>query len=156
MRKIKFHFITILLSGLFISCSDNIVQNNQVSETETLLYNLDGVIESIGGDCSGVQVRTRSLGNIDMTTADKVRFRLSGMSDADLSSISIYYLQNDEIVNLINLANRDEINSTVLIDVDSPGLNTELFSRVTLRSSLCTGQIFFLTFSDLKIYSVTN
>jgi hypothetical protein len=42
------------------------------------------------------------------------------------------------------------------VTADSPGINTELYSRVTLRSSVCTGQIFNLTFRDLKIFSITQ
>lgn len=134
-------------------CKENAVETSN----EILIYQLDGLIENIGGDCSAVQVRTRTLGTFDLSNSDRIRFNFNGMSDADLSSISIYYINgSDEQVNLVNLTDRDQINSTMNVTVDSPGINTDLYSRVTLRSSVCTGQIFNLTFRDLKIYSITQ
>lgn len=148
MRKLKYNLI-ILIFLLAAGCSENPVEN-----TETLIFQLDGIIENIGGDCSGVQVRTRSLGEFDFTNIKKVKFNFTGMSDADLSSISIYYIVNDETVNLVDLPDRERINSTNSVEINSPDFRGELFSRVTLRSSVCTGQIFYLTFSDLKIYTI--
>lgn len=153
MRKFKIHIIVFLLGISLAGCKDNAVNNNN----ETLIFQLDGLIENIGGDCSAVQVRTRTLGSIDLTGSDKIKFSFNGMSDADLSSISIFYINdNDEQVNLVSLSHRDQINNTMNVSVDSPQINTELYSRVTLRSSVCTGQIFYLSFRDLKIYSITQ
>ncbi len=150
MKRQKYKLIFFVISLFAFGCKENPVENN-----ETLIFQLDGVIESIGGDCSGVQVRTRSLGNFDLRNVEKVKFNFSGMSDADLSSISIYYLDNgtETPVNLVDLPDRESINSTGSIEIGSPNLQTELFSRVTLKSSVCTGQFFYLTFSDLKIYT---
>ncbi|MBK9333964.1 MAG: hypothetical protein IPM96_16550 [Ignavibacteria bacterium] len=136
---------------LLQSCSESPVQN---TESRELLFNLDGVIEEVGGDCSAVQVRTRSFGEFNLSDYSKLRFEFDGMSDADLSSISLFYYENGEIVFLVNLVNRDEINSTDFAEVNSPGIQREIFSRVTLKSSVCTGQIFFLSFRDLKIFGV--
>lgn len=148
MKKQKFSLIWLLLCAITLSCKDNPVETN-----ETLVLKLDGVIENLAGDCSGVQVRTRSLGNLDFTNTDKVKFNFSGMSDADLSSVNIFYILNDETVNLVNLSHRDQINNTSTIEMNSPGIQAELFLRVTLKSSVCTGQIFSLTFRDLRIYT---
>ncbi len=138
---------------MFFSCSDNSVETSN----ENLIFQLDGLIENIGGDCSAVQVRTRTLGTLDLTNSAKVKFSFSGMSDADLSSIKIFYINdNDEQIDLFNLSNRDQINSTMNVTVDSPRINKEIYSRVTLKSSVCTGQIFNLVFRDLKIYSITQ
>ena len=134
-------------------CKENAVETSN----ETLIYQYDGLLENIGGDCSAVQVRTRTLGTFDLTNTDRIRFNFNGMSDADLSSIRIFYINDrDEQVNLVDLPDRDQINNTMNVTVDSPGINTEVYSRVTLRSSVCTGQIFNLTFRDLKIYSITQ
>lgn len=149
MRKQKYKLIIFIICLSALSCSDNPVEN-----TETLVFQLDGIIENIGGDCSGVQVRTRSLGDFNFTNIKKVRFNFTGMSDADLSSINIYYIVNDEPVYLVNLPDRDRINNTSSVEINSPDIQGELFSRVTLKSSVCTGQIFYLTFSDLKIYTI--
>lgn len=153
MKKIKFSLILIFFSVLLISgCSDDSVIN--APQTETLLFQLDGIIENLGGDCSAVQVRTRSLGDFDFTNTSTIKFNFNGMSDADLSSIRIYYLDNDEQINLVDLPNRDVINSTQNVILNTPVQQCELFVRVTLQSSVCTGQLFYLTFSDLKIYSI--
>ena len=153
MKKYKFNLIFLLIVISMSGCKENAVETSN----EILIYQLDGLIENIGGDCSAVQVRTRTLGTFDLSNSDRIRFNFNGMSDADLSSISIYYINgSDEQVNLVNLTDRDQINSTMNVTADSPGINTELYSRVTLRSSVCTGQIFNLTFRDLKIYSITQ
>ena len=155
MRKIFYKTGLFFVSALLLiysGCSDNSVQTS----TETLVYEYQGVMENVGGDCSAVQIRTRSLGTLDLSGADKIRFSFEGMSDADLSSISFYYLENDEQIFLVNLPDRDQINSTRSIEVNTPGINTEIYSRVTLKSSVCTGQIFFLTLSNLKIFKVNN
>ena len=142
---------TLLTSIVMSGCS----KDNPVSaEKETLIYQRDGVIESFGGDCSAVQVRTSSFGNLDLNS-DKIKFELAGMSDADLSSILIYYLDsNDEQVQLVNLPHRDQINSTRTIVIDSPDYSGEIFLRATLKSSVCTGQIFHIEIRDVKIYSI--
>lgn len=153
MKKLKINTILICLSVFLISgCSEDSVVNT--TQTETLLFQLDGIIENLGGDCSAVQVRTRSLGDFDFTNISTIKFNFNGMSDADLSSIRIYYMENDEQINLVDLPNRDVINSTQNVILDTPVQQCELFVRVTLQSSVCTGHIYYLTFSDLKIYSI--
>ncbi|MBK7158654.1 MAG: hypothetical protein IPH77_08870 [Ignavibacteria bacterium] len=144
-----FFLFTIFVSG----CSK---ENSPVSgRTELLVYSRDGVLESFGGDCSAVQIRTSSLGNLDLTGIQKVKFTLNGFSDADLSSIMIYYLDNNgEQVNLINLPHRDQINSTSIIEIDSPDYSGEIYLRLTLKSSVCTGQLFHIELRDLKIYTI--
>ncbi|MDZ4711180.1 MAG: hypothetical protein SGI89_02515 [bacterium] len=150
--KLNLGFLFIALSMVFFSCKENSMVPNEASET--LLLQLDGVLENLGGDCSAVQVRTRSLGNFDFNNANALKFKFNGMSDADLSSISIFYEQNGIQTNLVNLENRDLINSTREIQTGAPLGNAELFLRVTLKSSVCTGQVFYLTVRDLKIYTV--
>lgn len=152
MYKIILNFVflfTILISG----CSK---ENSPVNgRTELLVYSRDGVIESFGGDCSAVQIRTSSLGNLNLTGIQKVKFTLNGFSDADLSSIMIYYLNNNgEQVNIIDLPHRDQINSTSIIEIDSPDYSGEIYLRLTLKSSVCTGQLFHIELRDLKIYTI--
>lgn len=151
--------LSLILKSLFIlfyfislqSCGDDTVQNTNTGE---LIYNIDGVIEEVGGDCSAVQVRTRSFGDFELSEYSKIRFEFNGSSDADLSSISLFYYENGDIVYLVNLANRNEINETNTVEINSPGANREIFSRVTLKSSVCTGQAYFLLFRDLKIFAI--
>lgn len=152
--NIKSFFIFSFLCLIFAGCSkDNTVTS--VTETETLIYQRDGIIESFGGDCSAVQVRTSSFGNLDLSNSRKIKFELYGMSDADLSSIVIYYLnENDEQINLVNLPHRDQINSTKTIEIDNPQYSGEILLRLTLKSSVCTGQIYHIELRDVKIYSI--
>lgn len=152
MKNIKSDLIFLFLCLSVFGCKENSVNNTM--QNETIVLQLDGVIENFGGDCAAVQIRTRSLGTLDFTNSNKIKFKFSAMSDADLSSISIFYIQNDEAINLLNLTDRDMINNTSIVEINAPDINTELFTRVTLKSSVCTGQIFRITFSDLKIYSI--
>ncbi|MEO6694721.1 MAG: hypothetical protein ABIY50_08680 [Ignavibacteria bacterium] len=151
LKKINLRILISLLCTIVITgCS----KDNPVSQTETLVYQRDGVIESFGGDCSAVQIRTSSLGSIDFTNVTGIKFNLDGSSDADLSSINIYYLDNGVQVNLVDLPHRDQINSTMTIETASPNVNSEIFLRLTLKSSVCTGQIFHIEIRDLKIYTL--
>lgn len=131
-------------------------ENSPVSNrTETLVYSRDGVIENFGGDCSAVQIRTSSLGSLNLTGIQKVKFLLNGYSDADLSSITVYYLNsNGEQINVLNLPHRDQINNTRYIETDTPEYSGEFFLRLTLKSSVCTGQIFRIELRDLKIFTI--
>jgi len=150
MLKRKINLIIFIPILFVIGCS----KDNPVTQSETLIYQRDGVIESFGGDCSAVQIRTSSLGNLDFTNSQRIKFSLTGFSDADLSSIVIYYLNNGDQINLVNLPHRDQINSTMTVETDSPGISSEIFLRLTLKSSVCTGQIFHIELRDLKIYTI--
>lgn len=151
MLKKIFNSTLFLFICFVIGCNK---ENPITSDIETLVFQREGVIESLGGDCSAVQIRTSSLGNLDFNNTRKVKFQLNGFSDADLSSISIYYVKDNENVNLVNLPHRDEINSTQTIEVNSPDFAGEVYLRVTLKSSVCTGQIFHLEVRDLNIYTI--
>lgn len=140
---------------IFVLCLCSCSKDDAVSPaSENLIYQRDGIIESFGGDCSAVQVRTSSLGNFNLADFNRLKFNFTAFSDADLSSISIYYIHNDETVNLVNLPHRDQINSTQAVTIDAPDYSGELFLRLTLKSSVCTGQIFHIEMRDLKIYTL--
>ena len=118
------------------------------------MLSVEGLVEHLGGDCSAVQVRTRILGSSDLNQFNKLKIELNGTSDADLSSIQIYYFVNGEQKYLIDLPSREEINSTRTIEVNSPDFAGEIYSRVTLKSSVCTGQIYFLTLRDVRVSGI--
>lgn len=118
---------------------------------ETILFQREGIVESFGGDCSGVQIRTSSLNIYNLGQFENLKFDFSAFSDADLSSISIFYISEGETVNLMNLIDRDELNSSRTYSCESPEFNGELFLRLTLKSSVCTGQIFHIEMRDLKV-----
>lgn len=147
----KSYLLLVLLAVSFFSCNDNTIETASAPE---LLLSVEGLVEHLGGDCSAVQVRTRSLGSADLNQFSKLKIELSGTSDADLSSIQIYYFVNGEQNFLIDLPSREEINSTRDIEVNSPDFTGELHSRVTLKSSVCTGQIYYLTLRDVRIFGI--
>jgi hypothetical protein len=147
----KSNLLLVLLAVSFFSCNDNTIETASAPE---LLLSVEGLVEHLGGDCSAVQVRTRSLGSADLNQFSKLKIELSGTSDADLSSIQIYYFVNGEQYFLIDLPGREEINSTRNIEVNSPDFTGELYSRVTLKSSVCTGQIYYLTLRDVRIFGI--
>ncbi len=151
MLKLFKSAILFFMAAAIVSCGEQV---SSTAESPELIIGIDGLIESLGGDCSAVQVRTRSLGSADLNQYRKVRIDLEGMSDADLSSIQIYYLVNNEAVYIVDLMNREQINNTRTAEITAPSASVELFSRVTLKSSVCTGQIFYLTFRDLKVFGI--
>lgn len=124
------------------------------SVNESVLYQRDGIVESFGGDCSAVQIRTNSLGIHDLSRFDNLKFNFTAMSDADLSSISVFYIYEGQTVYLMNLNDKDLINSTQTFTTDSPETINELFLRLTLKSSVCTGQIFHIEMRDLKVIGI--
>lgn len=150
MRR-RSNLLLVLLAVSFFSCSDNTVLTDSAPE---LLLSVEGIVEHLGGDCSAVQVRTRSLGSSDLNQFSKLKIELNGTSDADLSSIQIYYFLNGEQNFLIDLPSREEINNTRTIEVNSPDFTGEIYSRVTLKSSVCTGQIYFLTLRDVRVFGI--
>ena len=147
-RRFRVFIITVMIIS---GCS---ADDPLTSINENVLYQRDGIVESFGGDCSAVQIRTSSLGIHDLGRFDYLKFNFAAMSDADLSSISIFYINEGQTVYLMNLNERDLINSTQTYTADSPEINSELFLRLTLKSSVCTGQIFHIEMRDLKVTGV--
>ena len=141
----------LLLSFAFLSCGDSSTESGSAPE---LLLSAEGLVEHLGGDCSAVQIRTRVLGSADMNQFNKLKIEINGVSDADLSSIQMYYVSNNEQMFLMDLRNRDEINNTQSLEVAAPDYSGELFTRVTLKSSVCTGQIYYLTLRDVRVYGI--
>ncbi len=150
LRKSNLLFIAILSVAVF-SCGDSSTDAGSAPE---LLLSAEGLVEHLGGDCSAVQIRTRSLGSADLSQFSKLKIDINGSSDADLSSIQMYYVSNDEQMFLLDLRNRDEINNTQSLEVTSPDHAGELYTRVTLKSSVCTGQIYYLTLRDVRVYGI--
>ncbi len=151
MPKRFYLLFTLVLSLIVLSCGDSSTESGSAPE---LLLSADGLVEHLGGDCSAVQIRTRSLGSADLAQFSKLKIEINGSSDADLSSIQMYYVSNDEQMFILDLRNRDEINNTQSIEVTSPDHAGELFTRVTLKSSVCTGQIYYLTLRDVRVYGI--
>jgi hypothetical protein len=143
--------LSLLISISMFSCGENDIAGTSQPE---LLLSAEGIVEHLGGDCSAVQVRTRSLGTTDLNPYSKIKLEIDGMSDADLSSVQVFYWADGEQRYMLDLQNREEINSTNSIELTSPDFSGEIYTRVTLKSSVCTGQIYFLTLRDVKLYGI--
>ena len=146
---LKIIFIFCLLSLIALNgCKDNIVNN----ENFDLVYERSGLIDSLAGDCSGVQVRTFSLDTLDLRSKTKIKFNFNSSTDTDVSTLEFYYIENNQIKRIIFLEG-DQITTTSVLTVNAPQTNSEIYFKYSLRSSICTGQIFHFKIRDLKIYT---
>jgi len=140
--------IAIILTCFFTyGCSDN-VTSPEVPYSN--LLELNGLIDSLGGDCSGVIVRTRQLGIINFNEFSDLKFELNNSSDADMASVQVYYIEADQTNYLLNIEGF-KIPETKVVNISSPGLVRELYLRITLKSSVCTGHIYHLSVRDFKL-----
>lgn len=138
-------FVVIFLS----SCSEDIVNSNQES-TGTLLYERNGLIDSLVGTCSTFLIRNFFLDTLDFESYGNIRIEFNAFTDGDLSSLSFYYIQ-DTTVNLFEV-NGLGINNTQAVNIPSPNITRDFYLRLKLFSSICTGQNYVLSVRDLKIF----
>jgi hypothetical protein len=150
MQKKLFSLVIVLfISLLLASCSDNPVQQQPEVQYD-LIYERSGLIDSLYGDCSGTLVRTNFLDEFDLTNVSSVKFEFDAMTDADMSSFEIFYTENGINHILINMdAGQMNIQNSIILN--NPGFNAELKTRITLNSSVCTGQIFYAKLRNVRI-----
>ena len=140
----------IFVAVIFLSsCSEDIVNSNQES-TGTLLYERNGLIDSLVGTCSTFLVRNFFLDTLDFESYGNIRIEFNAFTDGDLSTISMYYVQ-DTAVHVFEV-NGLEINNTGFVNVSSPNITKDFYLRLKLFSSICTGQMYALSVRDLKIF----
>ena len=151
-KKLVKLFLVILFfsSVIFFSCSENVIDNSNNQNTGTLLYERNGLIDSVVGTCSTFLIRNIFLDTLNLELYSDIRMEFNAFTDGDLSSLSIYYIQ-DSTINLFEL-NGLEITNTQLVIIPSPNLLKDYYLRLKLYSSFCTGQLFVLSVRDLKIY----
>jgi hypothetical protein len=152
--KLYLAFILILVSYtiVFTGCSDSSV-NTSSPQTETLIYEKNGLVDSIAGTCSAYIVRTIILDSIDTRDYKSLRFEMNSFTDGDLSNITLYYLK-DTAVNIFSFDGSNNINNTLSHTTISPGTKSTLYLRLRLYSSVCTGQYFHLKMHNFRIYGV--
>lgn len=138
-----------LLLFVFIGC-ETFVETNTIQYSNQI-FEKDGLVDSLGGDCSGVQIRTSELDTIDFTNYNSVKFNFNAGTDTDISSFEIFYIESDIKKNLVYLEG-NSINSINQVIINSPKVKTNIYSRVTLQSSICTGQIYYIKLRDIKIF----
>jgi len=150
--KLYLYLIPVLLLGIFASCSDNAV-NTQTGDVE-LLYQKQGLIDSVVGTCSTFLIRNFELDTIDFSNFRKARLEKESFTDGDLSEIIIYYRQGDSLIQVFNLSGKKQINSMESIEMNIPQNKQVYYLRLKLFSSTCTGELFHLKLRNLKIYGV--
>jgi hypothetical protein len=151
MKK-KLIKISLLLSVFIIAgCNSDNNPLQVVEEQYTLIYERPGVIDSVYGDCSGTIVRTNFLDEFDFSNTNSIKFEFDTMTDADMSSFEIFHSENGINHILISL-NADQMNNLSSVIVNNPDFHAELKTRITLNSSVCTGQIFYARVKNVRIY----
>ena len=146
-------YILLIISVLAAeSCSENPQENTMTNNY--LLYEKQGLIDSITGTCSTYLIRNFTLDTIDFSNYGKGIIEKDGYTDGDLSEIIIYYINADTAVQVLTLQGKDQINTAGQIEFQAPKKNEKYYLRMKLYSSICTGQLFHLRLRDLKIYGV--
>jgi hypothetical protein len=144
--------ILVFLSVFAVSCSDNPQESKQdVSEQ---VYSYNGLLDSLVGTCSTFLIRTFPLDTFDFTGYDRIRFERESFTDGDLSGISLFYLNPDTAVHIVNLEGISEINNLTPVETQSPKNRTKYFIRMKLNSSVCTGQLYRLVLRNPAIFGV--
>jgi len=152
--KLIYAYILALISYtmIFTGCSETSV-NSTSHQTETLLFEKNGLVDSIAGTCSAYMVRTIILDSIDTRNFKSLKFEMNSFTDGDLSNITLYYLK-DTAVNIFSFDGSNAINNTSSHITISPNIKNTLYLRFRLFSSICTGQYFHLKMYDFRIYGV--
>ena len=150
-KLVKLFLVIFFFSFIvFLSCSENIIENSNNQNTGTLLYERNGLVDSVVGTCSTFLIRNIFLDTLNLELYRDIRIEFNAFTDGDLSTLSVYYIQ-DSTINLFEL-NGLEITNTQLVIIPSPNLLKDYYLRLKLYSSFCTGQLFVLSVRDLKIY----
>jgi hypothetical protein len=144
-----FSAVIIIVVIFLSSCSEDIVNSKQES-TGTLLYERNGLIDSLVGTCSTFLIRNFFLDTLDFESYGNIRIEFNAFTDGDLSSLSFYYIQ-DTTVNIFEV-NGLGINNTQAVNIPSPNITRDFYLRLKLFSSICTGQNYVLSVRDLKIF----
>lgn len=152
--KLKLAFILLLISvtAIFTGCSDKTV-NTDSAQSETLLFEKTGLVDSIAGTCSAYIVRTIIMDSIDTRNYKSLRFEMSSYTDGDLSNITLYYLK-DTAVSIFSFNGSSSINGTSSHTTLSPNVKSALYLRFRLFASVCTGQYYHLKMHNFRIYGV--
>jgi len=151
MKKL---IVLILLSVVFYSCSESPTGSSESNLSETLLYQQNGLVDSIVGTCSTFLIRTVILDTMDLREYNKLKFEMERFTDGDRSEINMHYVRADTAVKILSAEGLEGINGNNAIVVNSPGNKDKYYFRMKLFSSVCTGQLFHLKVKNLRIYGL--
>jgi hypothetical protein len=144
MLRVKL-LILLFLSVVIYSCGDKIFTPSPFFE---VIYEKPGLVDSLRGDCSASQIRTFSLGSHDLAQYDSLLFQFSNSTDADLAFIQIYYPGASHYLMHLEGKSLSEITHWQIVAPDYEG---EVYLRMVLNSSVCTGHMYHLTMRDFKM-----
>jgi len=144
-------FILLLSSFLyFYGCTGNPAGSSEQPEYSEI-YKRTGLLDSIVGTCSSFLVRTIPLDTLDFTGYSKLKISMVASTDGDLSSIQIYRIINDTVANIFYTEGLQGINSSGIVEINSPEDNAMYYLRMKLYASICTGQYYYLKVRNLNI-----
>ncbi|HEX2788340.1 MAG TPA: hypothetical protein VHP32_10565 [Ignavibacteria bacterium] len=139
--------ILLFLSVAIYSCTDKIFTPSPFFQ---VIYEKPGLVDSLRGDCSASQIRTFSLGSHDLAQYDSLLFQFSNSTDADLALIQVYYPGASNYLMYLQGKSLSEISHW---QIPAPDYNGEVYLRMILNSSVCTGHIYHLSVRDFKMYA---
>ncbi|MGB9695900.1 MAG: hypothetical protein ACP5P3_01575 [Ignavibacteria bacterium] len=123
-------------------------------ETYTLLYQKPGLLDSLIGTCSTFLIRTIILDTVNTIDHQKLQINLNAQTDGDLSSVEMFYYKGDSTKTLFVLSGINQINNTSAVTTFSPQSNTQIYLRLKLYSSVCTGQLYSLSVRNVVIKGI--
>jgi hypothetical protein len=147
MRKAYIFLFILILSG----CNRNLTVE---PETYVLLYQKQSLLDSLVGTCSTFLIRTIILDTVNTVGYQKLQINLNAKTDGDLSSVEMFYYKGDSIKTLFSLNGISQINNTNSVTSSSPEDKTQIFVRLKLYSSVCTGQLYYLKIRNVVINGI--
>lgn len=148
----KYFILIFILAGIITldSCSEN--PQNANSGNQALLYQKQGLVDSLVGTCSSYLIRNFTLDTIDFNGYTNGILGKDAYTDGDLSEIIVYYINADTAVNVVHLEGQSRINATAQIKFQVPNQKKQYYLRLKLFSSVCTGQLYHLKLRNIRIY----
>lgn len=135
-------------------CSDSnpVVGNN---ETLELIYEREGLLDSLTGTCSAYLIRNHILQSLNLENHNNIRISFDASTDGDLSNLEFFIVNNsNQQIPLYDVEGL-EINNVTHFDAVIPAeMVNNIHLRLRLFSSICTGQIFHLKICNLRIFSI--
>lgn len=147
MRKVYLFLFLLIITG----CN---TKTTVETDNYTLLYQKSGLLDSLVGTCSTFLIRTFVLDTLNTTEFQKLQINLNAKTDGDLSSVEMFYYKGDSTKTLFILNGINQINNTSFLTLSSPGNNTQMYIRLKLYSSVCTGQLYFLSVRNIIINGI--
>jgi hypothetical protein len=142
-------FFVIIFSG----CKESPTEANNI-QSETLVFEKPNLVDSLVGTCSAYLIRTMIFDSIDIRNYSKIKINFTAYTDGDLSGVSAFYTYQNNNINLFELSGTSQINNTNSITITSPKIKDNIYLRLKLFSSVCTGQYYHLKIRDLKFFGI--